>query len=249
MIEWFVGLLTPDQWDAWRGWLTTIGGLIALSIGVNTYRRNVTNKREEQARLVFCRVSRAHTRPANESFSFMLDGATEASLHSDVSFQPTPYRDMDGGPMGYSPIDTFQVNIAVHNGSKELIGPARVQVVDRRNDRADEMVSVIIPVVEPESDHIVEFIVPNRDGSSYPKLGPTVLFRDASGEWWRRHMAEPIERVHSDPENAMVTPAQRHSQNEARRQSGKPPLEEPKVKMRHRWHRFWRRMRGKSALP
>lgn len=71
VLDWFFGLMTPAQWDALRNWLTTVGGLIALLIAANTYRRNVRIKREEQARLVYSKL---------KDVAFPAPGATFRSL-------------------------------------------------------------------------------------------------------------------------------------------------------------------------
>jgi hypothetical protein len=76
-----------------------------------------------------------------------------------------------------------------------------------------------------------------------------LLFRDAVGRWWWRRLAEPIEAVHNDPENAAPLPAERARYAANARAFGSTPSPEPKVPLRARWHRFWRKRRGKTPVP
>jgi len=107
----------------------------------------------------------------------------------------------------------------------------------------------MVGVVDPESDFFIDFVWPNADHPGQPALGTTLLFRDASGQWWRRYRAEPIEAVHDDPENDAATPAERAVWAANARAIGVEPTPEPKVTLRARWHRLWRKRLGKSPIP
>jgi hypothetical protein len=112
-----------------------------------------------------------------------------------------------------------------------------------------ETFSIQAGMIEPGADHVVSFVWPNADHPGQPGLGTTVIFRDASGSWWRRHLSEPIEAVHDDPENAAYTPTERAGWAENARAMGLEPTPEPKLPWRVRWHRFVRARRGKSPIP
>lgn len=243
MVDWFFGLLTPDQWDALRNWLATIGGIIALLIAANTYRRNVRIRREEQARLVYSRVDEVTFHEAGADFP-MSDKAGVGS-GSGVAISPTSTpghgRWLAGSP-------AIQVIAVVHNGSKELIGPVKVQMVNGGNGSIWDTFSIQLGAVEPESDKYFEFTWLNDFHPGQPSLETTVLFRDASGQWWRRHLAEPIERVHDDPENAAHTPAERAGWARNAHAMGLEPSPEPKVPLQVRWHRY-RRQRREAPYP
>lgn len=109
--------------------------------------------------------------------------------------------------------------------------------------------SISVEAVDPESDSIVSFVWPHGDHPAYPSLGSTVIFRDASEQWWRRHLSEPIEEVHDDPDNTGLTPAEREIFRKQQVAMGFDPMPEHTVTLRGRWHRFWRKRRGKTPLP
>jgi len=75
MIDWFLGLLAPAQWDTWRNWLATIEGLVAIGIATLTYRRNVKLKREEQSRLVYSKSTHVKNHPPGATFNLLPHGA------------------------------------------------------------------------------------------------------------------------------------------------------------------------------
>ena len=81
MVDWLFGLLTPTQWDALRNWLATVGGLIALLIAANTYRRNVRIKREEQARLVYSKIGSFAEHLPGERFDLLPNNAQAGKRH------------------------------------------------------------------------------------------------------------------------------------------------------------------------
>ena len=218
MVDWFLGLLTPAQWDAWRNWLATIGALVALLIATNTYRRNVRIKREEQARLVYSKPGGIKVLGPGETEEPLGSRGSVAMNHSNRTPNRVPYW------------------ATVHNGSKELVGPVRIEVKHIGADPLYGEIWATTPTIEPESDYTVGFVFDNHHVPYMPMFGTSVLFRDASGQWWRRHDSQPIERVHNDPANAGSN-------------SGFPLPNPPPVTARVRWHRFWRRLQGKSAIP
>lgn len=249
-VNWFFGLLTPAQWDAWRNALTAIVGLIALSIAVGTYRRNVRIKREEQARAVYSKVTHAWHYATGDTFPIMPYGAQLGFKSEEMDIIRNSVRNAeDPDVLGRALAPLNHATVVIHNGSKELIGPARVQMVNGGDGKIWDEFSLSVDAVDPESNFVVDFTWLNEFHPGQPSLATTVIFRDASGQWWRRHRAEPIERVHDDPENQGATATQRAHIRSAQIAAGLEPPPEPKVTWRVRWHRFWRRRAGKSALP
>ncbi|SDS53247.1 hypothetical protein [Microterricola viridarii] len=245
MVDWFLGLLTSNEWDALRNWLATIGGLVALLIAANTYSRNVRIKREEQARLVYSRLDDLTFHDTGADFP-MNDKAGIGTSGGGVAISPTS---TPGHGRWLAVAPAIQAIVVVHNGSKELIGPIKVQMVNGGNDAIWDTFSIQVDAIEPESDKYFEFTWHNEFHPGQPALATTVLFRDASGQWWRRHRAEPVERVHDDPENVASTPSERAAWARNARAMGVEASPEPKASPRARWHRYWRRRRGKSPIP
>jgi hypothetical protein len=208
MIDWIwhqtdvvLGQLTKDQWEAWRGSATTLGGLIALFIGVRTYRRNVKLKREEQARLVYARVQNIRHFDAGMVVTFTMSGSARDVVTREEFNSFSRMQEQ----IATTPV--LQVTLIVHNGSKELVGRTNVQLVDTHFS-AIYPLRGILESLPPESTTRVELTMLGRKGGLYPSLGATVAFSDASGQWWRRHLAEPVKPIHRDPGNEMKTPAE-----------------------------------------
>lgn len=246
-IDGLLGLLTPAQWDSWRNWLATIGGLVALFIALATFVRNVRLKREEQARLVYSKLTHVEYHDPGTTFEILPNDAKIGSGAFGATIVPP--QDPNDKAVYLAQMPMIQVTAIIHNGSKELIGPAKIQMVNGGLDKIWDTFSIQVNAVDPESDYVVNFVWPNDVHPGQPSLATTVLFRDASGQWWRRHRAEPIERVHDDPENAAYTPAERAVWAANARAFGGAPTPEPKPSLRVRWHRSWRVRRGKRALP
>jgi len=198
-----LGLLTPEQWDALRNTITAVGGLIALFIGVSTYRRNVKLKREEQARLVYATLN---------SVKYVEEGV---AIHLHASGIPHSFRGitLETKRNQFSKLDDeltttpiLIANLVVHNGSKELIGVSNLQLVNL--DRSFIYpVRGIVPFVSPESYMTIEVMTPRSSEETSLRLGATIAFSDASGQWWRRHLTQPVRAIHADPGNEMAVAA------------------------------------------
>jgi hypothetical protein len=245
-------LLTLDQWDSVRNWLATIGGLVALLIAANTYRGNVRIKREEQARLVYSKLTHIKHHDRGATFPLLPNDARQGtgSLGMRIQINPDPKAEHKSLGLAIEPL--MQVTAVIHNGSKELIGPARVQMVNVGKGKVWDKFSISVNAVDPESDCIVVFTWINESHPGQPALATTLIFRDASGQWWRRHRAEPIERVHNDPENQGPTATERVGIRDQQQATGVSPerqVAEPKLTTRLRWNRYWRKRAGKSPIP
>jgi hypothetical protein len=181
--------------------LATVVGLVALVIAAYTYRGNVRIKREEQARLVYSKITHREYHDCGAKFPLKPNDArfTNGSLGVQIRVNRDPLAEHKELGIAIQPL--IQVTAVIHNGSKELIGPARVQIVDVGKGKVMDEFSMRAHAVDPESDWIVDFTWINEIHPNQPSLETTLIFRDASGRWWRRHRSEPIERVHDDPEN------------------------------------------------
>jgi hypothetical protein len=142
-------------------------------------------------------------------FDLLPNGARISNGSPGVEILTNPNPDAEHRAKGLATAPLIQATAVIHNGSKELIGPARIQMVNTGRKRTWDEFSIRVGVIDPESGYIVNFTWINTDHPGQPTLGTTVIFRDASGQWWRRHLAEPIERVHNDPENSGPTPSER----------------------------------------
>jgi len=252
MFDWFLGLLTPAQWDAWRGWLTTSGGLLALVIATSTYRRNGKIRREEQARLIYSKFTHVEHHEPGTLFSLLPNEARVGNGSPGMLIVANDEPDAAQKSLGLAIAPLIQTTVLIHNGSKELIGPARVQMVNGGNGRVWDDFSISTSSVEPETDYIVNFTWVNEFHPGQPSLATTLIFRDASGQWWRRHSAEPIEMVHADPENEGPTARERvviRDQQEAMGVEEDLWLKEPTLTWRVRWFRSRRRSAGKTPTP
>jgi hypothetical protein len=247
LIDRVVGAMTYEQWDALRNWIATVGGLIAIFFAANTYRQSAKVKREEQARLTYSRIEATRWHNPGDNFSG-LGAANRAIVEGSATWgggRPTDRMTAIG--------HVAQVLVVVHNGSRELIGPVRVELVDQGQDRfltmphvkvreAKKMLSFDFADMEPDTEAAVEFVVSNPAYPSLFNFAPTILFRDASGRWWRRFRSEAIERVHDDPENNGTANVQRSLVRTG-------VVRRATIPMRIRWQRFWRAVRGKTPIP
>ncbi|MEU4639584.1 hypothetical protein [Micromonospora sp. NPDC023814] len=240
----FFDKITPGSWP---DWLAAIGTSAAFLVAAFTYARSIRERRESQARLVYSKLVSLKFHEPGTEFEMMPHDARYGWTETGVGTLPPSSPDEKARYIALVPV--IQLTAAVHNGSKELIAPAKVQVVNTGRKTTYDAFAVTVNSVDPESEEKVDFIWPNVDHPGQPGLGTTVIFRDAAGRWWRRHLAEPIEAVHDDPENGKDTPAQRARWAANARAMGLDPSPEPEVPLRARWHRFWRKRRGKSPTP
>jgi hypothetical protein len=187
-----LGLLTRDQWEAWRGWATTLGGLVALGIAVSTYRLNVRLKNEEQARQVYSEMSRVRTGRTNRSFDQSRYGA---SIHKDVGVWQ---RDNSTRLFLIPLADWVSYRLEVNNTSSELIGPAYITSIYEYASEPSRVVIAFTDALKPESSFGRTAYVPLGDDGSLPTPQISIAFRDSGGRWWSRTGTEPI-RPSKDP--------------------------------------------------
>jgi hypothetical protein len=237
-------MITPGSWP---DWIAAVFTSLAFVVAAISYARSVRVREEAQARLVYSYVLHVEEHEAGAVFDVLPRGAQSGTGGGGTAMLPKaaptdPWRQVAVVPV-------IQMTAVIHNGSDELIGPAKLQVVNSGRGKVLDDFSMMAGSVRPHSDHIVDFVWPNADYPGSPSTATTVIFRDASGSWWRRHMSEPIESVHDDPENAAWTAKERAGWAANARAMGLDPSPEPQPSFRVRWHRWKRARRGKSPIP
>jgi len=188
-IDWLLGLLTPAQWEAWRNWLATIGGLVALAIALRTYLANARARRFEQPRLVYAKVKRVQTLDPLDKFQVSLRGDDLLFADGDdanVVYHETPDKALEIQAL----VPMLRVSMVLHNGSRERLGPAYVIPWSRS---AEGPLGTAPPIedVDPDSDVVIEFIK-RLPSLGEPTVGVAVTFRDASGKWWTRRLGGAV---------------------------------------------------------
>lgn len=232
---------------SWPDWIAATFTSLAFVVAALSYRRSVKVRRQAQARLVYSKMIDHRDHAAGALLDILPNEARIGNGTDAVSIVFPQSPEEQAKHLALVPV--CEVTAVIHNGSQELIGPAKVQVVNRGRRAIYDDFCVIVGAVDPDSEYPVVFTFPNLDHPSSPSLGTTVIFRDASGQWWRRHESEPMEAVHDDPENANYTPAEREVWAQNARAMGMEPSPEPRVGLSVRWHRAWRKRRGKSPIP
>jgi hypothetical protein len=232
---------------SWPDWVAAVFTSLAFMVAAVSYARSVKVHRESQARLVYSKVTETEHHLPGTSFELLAHGARIGKTCPGMEIESPTAIGTKARGRAISPI--MQVTAVIHNGSDELIGPTKLQIVNVGLKSVYDEFAHVLNAIEPKSEYIVNFMIHNPVHPSQPSLGSTLLFRDASGSWWRRHLAEPIEAVHNDPENAAPTPTERSIYAANAIALGGEPTPDPEVPWGARWHRFWRRRRGKSPTP
>jgi hypothetical protein len=236
---------------SWPEWVEAGFTSLAFVIAALSYRRSVNTRREAQARLVYSKITEIRFYEPGAQFDLLPNGAQHGAPGGGAEIVQITDPESGSVKSRYLSVEPVgQVTAVIHNGSNELIGPAKLQLVDTGpKGVVFAEFAALTGVVEPESDHVLSFVFPNPHHPGQPGLGTTLIFRDSSGQWWRRYRAESIEAVHDDPENAAPTPAERAIYAANARAMGATPRPEPRVSRRVRLYRKWRKTRGKSPIP
>lgn len=238
--------LTSHDWNGVRDWLATIGGLIALFIATNTYRNNVRNKREKQARLVYTRLKSVQKIDPDDVFTLRPPDVAAAAMNAKAKFVRD---DTDGfANLAHAEGPVLKVTIVIYNGSKEVIGPLRIRLI-YTDTNWPESPGVTVDTVAPESTSTVVLIGNNDLYPFTPVLIPNLLFRDSAGSWWTRGGTNPVEWAHDDPENPSPGSTM-HSMGVALGTGyGSHDPKKWRVPLRARLHRVGRWIRRKPQIP
>lgn len=231
---------------SWPDWVAAVGTTAAFLIAAISYFRSTRDASKGQARLVYAKIIETKFYEPGEEGPMMLDsvqlgGGEGLEIVREPGLTPTNVRAL---------MPLARVVVRIHNGSNELVGPGKLQLVDSGHKKIFDQVSMPFGPVEPRSDFTVEIHVGNPHHPNQPSIETVMLFRDSSSRWWKREGIEPIERIHDDPNNMLDTPAERaqRARNAALFGLGElEPLPVPSV--RARWHRLMRRLRGKPPIP
>lgn len=231
----------------WIGTVASATTALAFVLAAITFFRSERSRRQAQARLVW---SRLEPRMWQAGQSIPPSGAPVSVVTPDV------YRDLPGQasegivPEGRA---ALQALVTVVNDSAEVVGPVLVQLVDASNggryggprEIPQGSESWMVQSVEPGGEAVCSITVLSVGGAAYP----SILFRDASGRWWRRIAHGPVEWVHDDPANIVWNHPARVPTMKRREKfwSKWPPRQTPKASTLL-W-RLWRRVTGKSAIP
>lgn len=232
----------------WPEWIAAIFTSLAFLVAAVTYMRAAKANRESQARLVYASFTKISEHGPGEQLELLGEGVDIGGGEGYTIVPPVNHPVDKATMLTVAPI--IRATVRIHNGSKELIGPFKLMIVNSGTGKLFDRVSMVYGPIEPESDKLIDFSVINEVWPNSPSISPTIWFRDSSGRWWRRHQYEPVEAIHDDPNNTADTAAERAQRDRnvlLMGGTGLPP--EPKPPLRVMWHRFWRRMRGKSPIP
>jgi hypothetical protein len=231
---------------SWPDWVAAVGTTMAFGVAAQSYRHSVVLRRESQARLVFSKVVSIEYFEAGAILDPLPHESRLGNGTAAVDYVPTgSFAQII--PTANRPV--LQATVVVHNGSAELIGPVKIQMVDIGLGKVFEESSILATPVEPNSDFVVTFTLDNPHHPNQPSIGATIIFRDASGRWWRRHLLEPVEAVHADPENSSYTQFEMASFAAMAHSMGHDPSPEPEISWLTRLRRLKRKLRGKSPIP
>jgi hypothetical protein len=220
-----LGVLSPEQWEAWRGWATTVGGIAAVGIALSTYRLNARLKNEEQARKVYTDSALVKTYKAGAPFSRI---KPIFRTHEDVGSWVTNSSNTSSIVLK---ADAVILTIQVHNRSDEIIGPFRVVTRHVYRDGLERTTQEAFGVLRPLAFEEFDLAIPQDVNGRPPRTTLTAFFRDSGGQWWSRRDTDPV-RKSREPLAVLQTvriSRQRDQSNEeveaGRSPVGNPPAE------------------------
>lgn len=235
----FVGGISAGSLPDWLG---AGGTTLALVVAALSYRRSVQIRHEAQARLVYSYVT-DHIDALPGDKVPIKSGVISEGVGAIVSEGPA------GDSFLQVQVPLLVQTVVVHNGSQELIGPVKVQLMDTGRNAVFEDCAYIVDSIKPNAEACWTFYVQNQSYPGSPSTASTIVFRDASGSWWRRNRSEPVHHVHEDPENVRWPKAMREAWDRNAASMGITPSPEPKVPLRVQAHRLRRKLRGKHPIP
>jgi hypothetical protein len=144
---------------SWPDWIAAIFTSLAFVVAAFSYARNVKIRRESQARLVYSKLTHLVTHEPGATFDLLPNGATVGNGLEGAVIVTDP---KTGRGQGLAIAPLLQVTAIIHNGSKELIGPARIQMVNAGRKMIYEAFAARPGAIDPESECIVNFYVRER---------------------------------------------------------------------------------------
>jgi len=181
-MEW----LTDPVWIEARGWIVAAGGLFALAVATRTYRMNSREKRESQARKVWVEQSGSSR---TELWLRQGDGSF-VNLGEDSPRWLDRVWDGSAGDERIKDVTHW----AIHNDGDELVDEVQLEVeLHRQDGRAAETHRRTRAPLPPGGVATAEVDLWNTHSGDV--ITWSVLFRDPSGQRWRRRNARPLERL------------------------------------------------------
>lgn len=194
------------DWGSAPEWVMAVVTLVAAIVALMTYRRSVQVRREAQPRLVYSKVLETKHHGTGAVFDRLPEGATRRTVAPNCA----DLQRRSGHLVHVAVVPVTAVTVAVHNGSDELIGPARVQTVHTETEEPVTDVTMGTSRVEPGADWVAQVVFPNEVHPAQPPIGTSVVFRDATGQWWRRRQSHPIEPARHPDAPGPPTPTFHH---------------------------------------
>ncbi len=228
----------------WPDWLAAVGTSLAFLVAGLAYARDVRTRREAQARLVYCKITRVMSCGAGLQLPLLMDDARMGFGDARTRM----VQDDFGDAIEELLEPAVRLIVEIHNGSDELLPAAYVQPVDPSGHRRWEF-RVGSGPVDPRSVAVVQLTCTNPAHPDQPSFAPRLAFLDAGGRWWLRQAAEPPSRVHPDPAGVLFGAGDRRTAAGNAVLLGISPSPEPKVTVTMRWHRLMRRLRRQPPIP
>jgi len=231
---------------SWPDWVAAVGTSLAFIIAAVSYFRSVRDATKAQARLVYASLVDIKSHAPGEESPLMLGGASIGGGEGYAIKPGAP--GVQATQIAVAPLTRAVVR--VHNGSDELMGSVKVQLYNSGLKKLFDRATMFTGPIEPHNDYVADISVINEQYQGEPSVGMVIVFQDSSNRWWKRHGFQPIERIHDDPNNTSDSPHERAMRERNVLLAGGVGFDpEPKPSLIVRWHRFWRRMRGKQAIP
>lgn len=179
------------NWGTVPDWFVAGGTIAAFLIAAIAYIWNVSISRSQQARKVAIGDLLIRTYAPGQAFDLpvpsMLASGDLVALHPprlSVAVQR---------PLAL-------VQITVHNGSDEVMGPVEIALHDRMSGSFMSDAVYILSRVQAGAETTVHIGLADQWHPAHPALNARIVFRDSVGRWWQRF------------ENESVRPASRHVQ-------------------------------------
>lgn len=179
-IEW-----SEVDWGNAPEWVGAIATGAAFTVAAVAFRRDVSNRRAAQARLV-------HAVTVRE-----LTGGTPDEFGGMVLWRPDSPRPEPGAAI----VRLFQevvwssqvriLHVKMSNGSMELIGPVLLRVVTA--GYGPMTWQHCMDVMEPEHEVKFAVVCPAPEGPPAPPVDFEIAFMDSAGAWWKRRGTLPVQ--------------------------------------------------------
>jgi hypothetical protein len=146
---------------SWPDWVAAIGTSLAFVVAAFAYRRKVKVRRESQARLVYSKLVDYETFHVGAILPMLAEGAVQ-SCNEPGTVEFVFSDDPDVKAVLRTTAPAIRVVIDVHNLSDELIGPAKIQVVDAGCDAILNDFCCLTSAIEPQNHLPMRLRVPER---------------------------------------------------------------------------------------